>query len=195
MLKSKRKFAIGFLLARLIVMPTLASAEEDPSTAASVSAASAEPETIIPAETWNAKFQQTYIWQKKPSFNAPYTGANSLSTDPGHGYSSTVTAFFGYRPWQGGELYFDLEMIQSVPLSGLHGLGGLTNGEQQKTSGPNPTFYRARLDLKQTFGLAVAQNGLKKRIVNTWPWEAWAPLSAMGKSTTGPRGSLKRTTT
>ena len=43
-------------------------------------------------------------------------------------------------------------MIQAVPLSKLHGLGGLTNAEQQKTSGSNPTFYIARLYLRQTFG-------------------------------------------
>jgi hypothetical protein len=38
-------------------------------------------------------------------------------------------------------------------MSGLHGLGGMTNGEQQKTSGTNPTLYRARLFLRQTWEL------------------------------------------
>jgi carbohydrate-selective porin OprB len=41
--------------------------------------------------------------------------------------------------------------VQGVPLSELRGLGGFPNGEQQKTSGPNPTLYRARLFLRQTW--------------------------------------------
>ena len=52
-------------------------------------------------------------------------------------------------------------MIQSVPLSTLHGLGGLTNAEQQKTSGPNPKFYKARLFLRQTFGLGGGQDAVE----------------------------------
>lgn len=29
-------------------------------------------------ERWNARFQATYVWQAKPSFDAPYTGPHSL---------------------------------------------------------------------------------------------------------------------
>jgi len=42
---------------------------------------------------------------------------------------------------------------QGVAFSGLHGLGGFPNGEQQKVSGPNPTFYRPRLFLRKTWAL------------------------------------------
>ncbi|QDZ30417.1 carbohydrate porin [Noviherbaspirillum sp. UKPF54] len=104
-------------------------------------------------ETWNAKFQATYVWQAKPAFAAAYSGANSLRPEREKSYSFSADAAFGWRPWRGGELYFDPEVVQGVPLSGLHGLGGMTNGEQQKTSGPNPTLYRARLFLRQTWGL------------------------------------------
>lgn len=31
-------------------------------------------------ESWNARFQTTYIWQGKAPFNAAYSGRNSLST-------------------------------------------------------------------------------------------------------------------
>jgi high affinity Mn2+ porin len=108
-------------------------------------------------ETWNAHVQSTYVWQLKPGFNAPYSGVNSLSPDREKAYSFSGTAFLGWRPWSGGELYFDPEVVQGVPLSRLTGLGGLTNGEQQKTSGANPTFYRARLFLRQTWNLGGAQ--------------------------------------
>ena len=104
-------------------------------------------------EAWNVHFQATYIWQKKPSFSASYTGVNSLRPFPEKSYSFSSTAALGWRPWTGGELYVNPELVQGVPLSGLTGLGGMTNGEQQKTSGPNPTFYRARLFLRQTWGL------------------------------------------
>ncbi|CAG9931306.1 protein of unknown function [Candidatus Nitrotoga arctica] len=41
-------------------------------------------------------------------------------------YSFTETAFLGMRPWAGGELYFNPEIVQDVPLSNLTRLGGLT---------------------------------------------------------------------
>ena len=104
-------------------------------------------------EQWNAKFQATYVWQRKGAFDAPYTGANSLRPAPEKSYSFTATAALGFRPWSGGEVYFNPEVALGIPLSGLTGLGGFTNGEIARTAGPNPTFYRARLFLRQTWGL------------------------------------------
>lgn len=101
----------------------------------------------------DAKFQATYVWQDKRPFGAAYSGAHSLSTGREKSYSFTATAALGIRPWAGGELYFDPEVAQGVPLSGLTGLGGFTDGEIARTSGPNPTFYRARLFARQTWGL------------------------------------------
>lgn len=104
-------------------------------------------------EAWNAHFQGTYIWQKKPAFTAAYTGVNSLRPEAEKSYSLSATAAFGWRPWAGGELYLDPEVAQGVPLSDLTGLGGMSNGEQEKSGGPNPVFYRARLFLRQSWGL------------------------------------------
>lgn len=104
------------------------------------------------SENWNAKFQSTYVWQARPSINAPYSGANSLSPQREKSYSFTATAAFGGRLWPGSELYFNPEAAQGVPLSRLTGFGGFTNGEMARTSGPNLTVYRARLFLRQTWG-------------------------------------------
>ena len=104
-------------------------------------------------EAWNAHVQATYVWQAKPAFDAAYTGPASLAPWRETGYSFSATAAFGMRLWQGAELYFDPEVVQGKPMSGLHGLGGMTNGEQQKTSGLTPTVYRARLFLRQTWEL------------------------------------------
>jgi len=105
-----------------------------------------------PEET-GAKFQATYVWQRKYPFDAAYSGAHSLSPDREKSYSFTATAALGTRTWSGGELYFNPEVAQGVPFSGLTGLGGFTNGEIARTSGPSPTFYRARLFARQTWGL------------------------------------------
>lgn len=114
----------------------------------------AEAET---AEPWNARFQATYVWQGKRPLRAAYSGPNSLTTDKESSYSFTATAMLGWRPWAGGELYFNPEAAQGVPLSGLMGLGGLTNGEMARSSGPTLSLYRARLFLRQTWGQGGAQ--------------------------------------
>ncbi|HET7765606.1 MAG TPA: carbohydrate porin [Burkholderiales bacterium] len=104
-------------------------------------------------EAYGAKFQATYVWQRKYPFGAAYTGTNSLIPQAEKSYSFTATAALGARTWKGGEVYFDPEVAQGVPLSHLTGLGGFTNGEIARTSGPNPTFYVARAFLRQTWGL------------------------------------------
>ncbi len=109
-------------------------------------------DTLEP-ERWNVKFQATYIRQAKPAFSAAYSGANSLSPEREYSYSFTSTAFLGLRLLPGTEVYFNPELVQGVPLSGLVGLGGLSNSELQKTAGPKPTLYRARLFVRQTWSL------------------------------------------
>lgn len=104
-------------------------------------------------ETWNLHAQSTYIWQKKAAFAAPYSGVNSLTTAAETSYSFSATVALGWRAWPGGELYVNPELVQGVPLSGLTGLGGMSNGEQQKTGGPHPTVYRARLFARHSFAL------------------------------------------
>lgn len=109
-------------------------------------------EAAVP-ERWNARFQATYIRQAKPAFSAAYSGANSLLPDAEKSYSFTSTAYLGLRLARDTELYFNPELVQGVPMSGLVGLGGLSNSELQKTAGPSPTLYRARLFVRQTWGL------------------------------------------
>ena len=104
-------------------------------------------------ESWQLRFQTTGVVQHKPGFSAPYTGANSLLTNRENSRTVTATLFAGLRPWAGGEIYVNPEMALGVPFSELKGLGGFNNGEMARTSGPDPTFYRARAFLRQTWGL------------------------------------------
>lgn len=123
------------LLASGVLLPTMALADESIN------------------EDWNAKFQSTYVLQKNAAFHSPYASVNSLSATANRSYSFTATAAFGVRLWHGAELYFNPEVSQGVPFSNLTGLAGFTNGELARTSGPRPTLYRARLFLRQTWGM------------------------------------------
>lgn len=95
--------------------------------------------------------QATYIWQRKPSFNAPYTGPKSLLPGAEKSYSFTTTADFGARLWQGAQLHFNPEGAQGVPLSNLTGAGGLSNAELQRGGSPRLKKYIGRLFVQQRF--------------------------------------------
>jgi high affinity Mn2+ porin len=105
------------------------------------------------SQDFNARFQATYIWQTKPSFAAAYSGPNSLSPSKEKSYSFSGTAFLGLRLVRDTEVYFNPEVVQGVAMSNLTGLGGLPNAELAKVAGGTPTFYRARLFVRQTWGL------------------------------------------
>jgi len=126
-----RRFALLFLA----VMPLIAAAEE------------------AQEESWDAKFQTTYLWQKKPGFSAAYSGPNSLFPEAEISYTFTTTAYLGFRPWKNGEIYLDPEITQGVPFSALTGTAGFTNGEVTRVAGTNPKIYRQRLFLRQTWNL------------------------------------------
>ena len=104
-------------------------------------------------EETTARFQTTYVRQGKPGMRAAYSGPNSLQADKEFSYTATATAYLGFRPWTGGELYLNPEITQGVPFSGLSGSGGFTNGELTRTAGSTPKLYRQRLFLRQTWGL------------------------------------------
>ncbi|MFG6464046.1 carbohydrate porin [Roseateles sp. DXS20W] len=112
-------------------------------------------------EAWNAHFQSTYIWQKKPSLSSPYAGPNSLLAQAEKSYSFTATAAFGVRLSRLTEAYFDPEVAQGVPISGLVGLAGFSNGELAKTSGAKPKLYRARLFVRHTVDLGGEQQPIE----------------------------------
>ena len=103
-------------------------------------------------EDTTAHYQLTYNWQTHPAFQAAYTGPNSILPIHENMYTFTATAFLGFRPWQDGEIYLTPEISQGVPFStNLIGLGGFTNGEITRAAGPNPTLYRQKLFLRQTW--------------------------------------------
>lgn len=117
----------------------------------------AQAEQILPVspvdeENAAVRFQTTYNWQKHPAFQAAYSGPNSIIPTAEKMYTFTTTAFIGMRLWQGAEIYLTPEISQGVPFStNLIGMGGFTNGEITRAAGPNPTLYRQKLFLRQTW--------------------------------------------
>ena len=165
------------LLAASLASAAAATAAEAPLAPAPESAEEAAPPAPAPfrlmsllaqhglhdvkEESWSVSTQLTYISSWKPAFDAAYTNRNgspnSLTPDAERSFTSTVTLFFGLKPWPGAELWFVPEVIAERPLSGLHGLAGaIQNFELQKTGGDTLQLYRSRAFLSQSFGLGGA---------------------------------------
>jgi high affinity Mn2+ porin len=103
--------------------------------------------------TWELHGQTTFIFQGYPAFNAPYSGANSLPPLGQSRETWTVSAFLGVRLWQGGELYYNPELLQGFGVASTTGAAGYPNGEAQKSNFPYPRYNTSRLFLRQEIGL------------------------------------------
>ena len=112
------------------------------------------------AKIIDAKYQITYVRMHKPGFFQTYSGRNSLSPNPENSYTLTSTAYLGTKLWTNSEIYFNPELTMSNPLSGLHGLGGLTNGENQKGVNATPKVYNARLFIRHSFGIGGGEKSV-----------------------------------
>jgi len=124
-------------------------------------AAPADSGLIPEDERYALHGQSTYVWQRKPSFASPYEGENSLQGKKAKSYSFTATVDLGLRLWEGAEFHVNGEGARGQAFSGLHGLGGLTNGELAKTAGADMVYYRARTFLRQTWGLGGGREAVE----------------------------------
>ncbi len=151
-----RRFELRSLLGTAILLTALLEGVAMPSWC--------EAETV---EDTTARFQVTYNWQKHPAFPAVYSGPNSIIPGSEKMYTFSATAFLGLRPWAGGEVYLNPEIVQGVPFStDLIGLGGFTNGEITRAAGAQLSVYRQRLFLRQTWnnggGVLQVEPGLNQ---------------------------------
>lgn len=103
--------------------------------------------------SWEIHGQTTFIMQGYPPFPAAFSGPQSLPPGGESRQTWTTSIFLGMRLWQGGELYFNPELLQGFGLNNTTGAGGFTNGEAQKSNFPFPRFNPSRLFLRQEFGL------------------------------------------
>jgi high affinity Mn2+ porin len=109
----------------------------------------------------NIHGQLTFVEQGYPNFRSPYEGANSLPSE--HEIRDTVstTAFVGWRPLPGTEVYVNPELAQGLGLGSTLGLAAFPNGEAQKASFPLPRFNVARFFVRQTIGLGGEQETIE----------------------------------
>jgi high affinity Mn2+ porin len=116
--------------------------------------------TIDP-NSWNVHGQLTFVEQGYPAFRSPYEGTNSLTGANQIQNTTSATAFLGYRPWDGTEIYVNPELMQGFGLDNTLGVAGFPNGEAQKSNFPMPRVDVARLFVRQTFGLGGEQETIE----------------------------------
>jgi high affinity Mn2+ porin len=112
------------------------------------------------SDRWEIHGQSTYLGQGYPAFRAPYTGTNSLT--PARQYQATWSnsLYLNARLWEGGEVYYNPELLQGFGLSDTVGLAGFSSGEAQKSNFPYPHYNTSRLYVRQTFGFGGEQEEL-----------------------------------
>ena len=125
--------------------------------AAAGEAATASRSSPTEFDTWAIHGQTTYIQQGYPPFHSPYLGENSFTPWAQTRATWTVSAFLGLKLWQGGELYYNPELLQGFGLHDTTGAAGFPNGEAQKSNFPYFRYSTSRLFLRQTIGLGGEQ--------------------------------------
>lgn len=96
--------------------------------------------------------QATFVLQGTPGFSSPYAGPNSLTP---HQRKETfdLTAYVGFRPWAGAEVWINPEVDQGFGLSNTLGVAGFPSAEAYKVGKKHPyvrlqrTFFRQTVDL------------------------------------------------
>ncbi len=102
--------------------------------------------------SWEIHGQTAFVFQGYPPFAAPYDGPQSLPSSGQSRQTWAVSAYLGVRLWEGGELYYNPELLQGFGLAQTQGAAGFPNGEAQRAF-PYPRYSTSRLFLRQTFGL------------------------------------------
>ncbi|MHC2641774.1 hypothetical protein ACVJGB_004642 [Bradyrhizobium liaoningense] len=95
-----------------------------------------------------------------PRFHAPYTGPNSLLPSPDFQQTWSNSLYLNARLWDGGEVYFNPELLQGFGFNNTTGAAGFPNGEAQKSGFPYPHFNASRLFVRHTFGFGGEQEEL-----------------------------------
>jgi high affinity Mn2+ porin len=112
------------------------------------------------SDRWEIHGQTTYLPQGYPGFRARYTGTNSLTPAPQAQATWSNSLNLNARLWEGGEVYYNPELLQGFGLNDTVGAAGFPSGEAQKSNFPYPHYNTSRLFLRQTFGFGGEQEEL-----------------------------------
>jgi high affinity Mn2+ porin len=113
------------------------------------------------SDIWEIHTQTTYAQQGYPAFRSPYLGENSFTPWAQTRATWTASAFLGLKLWDGGELYYNPELLQGFGLHDTTGAAGFPNGEAQKSNFPYPRYSTSRLFLRQTFGFGGGEQAIE----------------------------------
>lgn len=108
----------------------------------------------IKREIFSLHAQTTAIYQYKPGFSVPYSGANSLSATKEQATSLTSTVFAGARLWKGASAFINPELAGGSGISKVLGLADATNGETFRVGSTAPKIYLGRLFFNQLIALS-----------------------------------------
>lgn len=108
-------------------------------------------------EKWNWFWQATSIGQYHGTFQAPYSGPNSLLDQSERDASLTSTLFLGFRPFENTQIYINGELAGGRGFSNVTGIADFPNGEIPRVTVATPTPYLARAYLQQDFGFGDAK--------------------------------------
>jgi high affinity Mn2+ porin len=129
------------------------------------------PLTDPESNRWEIHGQTTFLPQGYPAFHAPYSGPNSLTPAPQAQETWSNSLYLNARLWDGGEVYYNPELLQGFGLNDTVGVAGFPSGEAQKSNFPYPHYNTSRLFVRQTFGFGGEQEEL-----------ASGPLQLAGKA-------------
>ncbi|WP_426426080.1 carbohydrate porin [Bradyrhizobium genosp. A] len=116
--------------------------------------------TDTESDRWEIHGQSTFLPQGYPAFRAPYSGPNSLTPAPQLQETWSNSLYLNARLWDGGEVYYNPELLQGFGLNNTTGAAGFPSGEAQKSGFPYPHYNTSRLFLRQTLGFGGEQEEL-----------------------------------
>lgn len=115
----------------------------------------------IEDQSWSLYGQLTNITQRHGSFNAPYSGTNSLSPQGPTVETTDATLFIGRRLWQGAEVWLNPEIDQGFGMNGTLGVAGFPSGGAYKIGENKPYLRVPRLFLRQSIDLSGELNSVE----------------------------------
>jgi high affinity Mn2+ porin len=113
----------------------------------------AGPALAQDAERAAVHFQATVATQAHPSFDAAYSGKNSLSPDAESATSVVIDLSLAVRPFAGTEIAFQPELAGGRGLSSTLGVAAFPSGEVYRVGDPTPNVIVGRAFVRQMFGL------------------------------------------
>jgi high affinity Mn2+ porin len=121
-----------------------------------------KPASLMDPESdrWEIHGQSTFLPQGYPAFRAPYSGPNSLTPASQLQQTWSNSLYLNARLWEGGEVYYNPELLQGFGLNDTVGVAGFPSGEAQKSNFPYPHYNTSRLFVRQTFGFGGEQEDL-----------------------------------